>query len=183
MVCPPIFWLTTNMRSGIRSRSLKFQTSFCRATQALSSSMPTHLRIVICSVPCSATLKALVPPGSWPAAIALPFLPDWLAPVFDHVRATVLPSSQNGGGIFYWSCAEQTRDRRKDNGQYSPAQKRDRLLRLQPAQEVRREFPASQNRWMARLVNVPVTPASLQLVFQIGLAFLASRTQHARPWS
>src|SRR5579864_4136576 len=165
MVCPPIFWLTTNMRSGIRSRSLKFQTSFCRATQALSSSMPTHLRIVICSVPCSATLKALVPPGSWPAAIELPFLPDWLARVLDRDRATALPSSQNGDGIFYWSYAAQTRDRQKDSGQYSPTQKRDRRLRLPPAQATPREFsvaPMNAKRPMAGLANVPAALASLQ---------------------
>src|SRR5262249_3604139 len=33
------------MRSGIRSSSEKFHTSFCIATQALSSSRPRHLRI------------------------------------------------------------------------------------------------------------------------------------------
>src|SRR5579864_2201132 len=161
MVCPPIFWLTTNMRSGIRSRSLKFQTSFCRATQALSSSMPIHLRIVICSVPCSATLNALVPPGSWPAATSFPFLQDSLAQVSGPVAVADLPSSQNGGGIFCWFCAEQIRDRRKGSGQYSPAQKKDRRLRLQPAPAALREFLASRNP-MAGLANVPAALASLQ---------------------
>src|SRR6476661_9115321 len=181
MVWPPIFWLTTNMRSGTRSTSSKFQTSFCSATQALSSSMPTHLRMVICSVPCSATLKALAPPGSWPAATNFPFLPGWPAQVSDLVAVTALPSSQTGGGIFCSSCAEQIRDRRRDNGQYSPAQKTDHRLRLPHGHAVPWEFLASQNRWTARFADVPATPASLQSIFQTGLALPASQTQHARP--
>src|SRR6185312_14615 len=157
MVWPPIFWLTTNMRSGTRSTSSKFQTSFCNATHALSSSTPEHLRMVICSVPCSAMLKAPVPPASWPAAIGLPFLPAWLALVFDPVSVIAVPSSQNGGGIFCWSYAEQIPDRRKDSGQYSPAQKIDRRLRLPHAHAIRQESPVSQNQPPANLPDVPAT--------------------------
>src|SRR3954464_3147644 len=171
------------MRKGIRSRSLKFQTSFWSATQALSSSMPTHLRIVICSVPCSATLKALVPPGSWPAAIGLPFLPGQLLRAFDLAHVTALPSSQSGGGIFCLSYAGQIQDRRKDSGQYLPTQKRDRQLRLPHVHAATRKSPAFQRRSPASLADAPAAPASLLKVFQRGLEPLASQTQHAQPWS
>src|SRR5512146_1777080 len=47
ITCPPIFFATTNSRSGTNSISVKFQTSFCSRTQAFSSSRPSQLRMVM----------------------------------------------------------------------------------------------------------------------------------------
>src|SRR5579863_887009 len=50
MTWPPTLSATTNMRSGTSSASEKFHTSFCRATQARSSSRPRQWRMRMESV-------------------------------------------------------------------------------------------------------------------------------------
>src|SRR5579871_2642437 len=130
IVWPPIFWLTTNMRSGTRSTSSNFQTSFCSATQALSSSMPSHFLMVICWVPGTVAFTSYVPPAFWPAAIMLPFLPARLLPAYDLARVIFLPASQSAAEIFCWCYARQIPDQQKDSAQYLPAQKTDHQLHL-----------------------------------------------------
>src|SRR6202047_3122635 len=144
-----------------------------------------HLRIVICSVG-TVTLKAWTPPGILPAAIALPFLRGWLAPACVPAPETSLPASQSGDEIFCWSCAGRIPDRRKDSGQYSPAQKRDRRPRLPPAHGVSLGPLASgenANRPPASRSGVPAIPAFLLKVFRRGPGSQASRSRHGPPWS
>src|ERR1039458_493879 len=43
---PPIFAATTNIRTGTRSASENFHTSFCSAKQACISASAAHLRMI-----------------------------------------------------------------------------------------------------------------------------------------
>src|ERR1700679_1104069 len=139
ITCPQTFSATTNIRSGTSSPSEKFQTSFCNATHALSSSSPWQRRITMASA-----LK-LASPAALLVATVLQAHP-WA-----HFRgsyplcAAIVPSIQSGGGICDSFGAARIRDRRKDSVQYSRAQKRDRRLLLPNASATLREHSAVPN--------------------------------------
>src|SRR5262245_44297122 len=186
MICPPIFSLTTNMRSGTTSTSAKFQTSFCSATHAWNSSIPRHLRIVIRSTPGAASITSCSPPGFWLVATGFPSPPDWCLPASCLGRATVLPASQSAAGIYGWSCAEQIRDLRQGTAQYLPEQRTNRQLHLPGAPAA---LPGSLSDWPAAELLAataecaPEVPASLRRASQRAPQFQASQNPHVRPWS
>ena len=70
MTCPPTFSATTNMRRGTSSASVKFQTSFCKATQARNSLSPSQRRITIASE------LTIASPAVWLAAIGIQVHPS-----------------------------------------------------------------------------------------------------------
>src|SRR5579872_5384842 len=129
------------MRSGTKSASWKFQTSFCNATHALNSSMLWQGRIstrgsaadeeddkgededeeaeVTPRAPLYLYLwpEYLWPQNAWPVATGPPFVQEWPLRAFALVRATAAPSIRNDGGTCDSSGAGRTRGPRKGGAQ------------------------------------------------------------------
>src|ERR1700722_19774083 len=117
------------MRSGTSSASVKFQISFCRATQARSSAKPPQLRITIVS---ALTIAA---PVAWLAATEIQVHPSQHSQCRFCFRADAAPSTQIVGGTCDWFCAAPIRDQSRDTARYLPAQKTDRRPLLPAAIE------------------------------------------------
>ena len=105
-------------------------TSFCKSTQALSSSRRVHLRIMTWSGPAVLEINGGPPLIIWLAATAIPSIPTEPLPGMCRSLSVSLPASRSGGGISYWYGAALIPDQPRDDGQDSPLRKRGRRFHL-----------------------------------------------------
>src|ERR1700682_3766276 len=183
IIWPPVFPATTKIRKGTKSASLNFQTSFCNATHARNSLFPWQGRMIT-SPECAVSAFTFASPGSWLAAIGLPFAPAKFLPVCRLVWSIALLQIQSDGGICGWSYVTLTQHPHRDAAQDSPAQRKDRQPLLPTASaslgKLACHFPSTlpQEGWP----YAPVTRAFLPQVFPGCLPPQASQNQHAPPW-